>query len=123
MIDQINIAISKGAKLYASISGGKDGQAMVKTLINWDYNIEGLIHADLGRIEWIESMTMCERLHHEFNIALHVIRRSDNRDLLDHWDNRLQKLTGSGKPFWSSSSNRYCTSDLKRDPINKFFRN
>lgn len=123
MIDQINIAISKGAKLYASISGGKDGQAMVKSLINLSYSIEGLLHADLGRIEWRESMGMCERLQQEFNIPLYVIRRSDNRDLLDHWEDRLQKLAGSNKPFWSSAKSRYCTSDLKRDPINKFLRN
>lgn len=121
--DVIRAAIVKGGKLFASISGGKDGQAMVKTLKKWGYNIDGLLHADLGRIEWHESMDVCKAQQNEFNIPLHIIRRSDNRDLLDHWVDRLQKLVGSGKPFWSSASNRYCTSDLKRDPINKFLRN
>jgi hypothetical protein len=35
--------------------------------------------------------------------------------MITHWKNRLRK------PFWSSSKNRYCTSDEKRDPINVFF--
>lgn len=29
---------------------------------------------------------------------------------------------GNTKPFWSSAQNRYCTSDLKRGPINKYLR-
>lgn len=121
--DIIGIAISKAARLYASISGGKDGQAMVKALVIGGYSIEGLLHADLGRVEWHESHAMCQRLENEFSVPLHIIRRSDNRDLLDHWEDQLQKLSGTGKPFWSSAANRYCTSDLKRDPINKFLRN
>lgn len=119
----INLAIEKGAKLYGSISGGKDGQAMVKTLYKNDIELAGLIHADLGRIEWPESLPMCHRSADEFNLPLHVVTRTDGRDMVDHWKNRLEKLRGTGKPFWSSSSNRYCTSDEKRDPINKFLTN
>lgn len=120
--DIIGMAISKGARLYASISGGKDGQAMVKALVTAGYSIKAMLHADLGRVEWHESLKMCKRLGKEFNIPLHIVRRSDNRDLIDHWEARLEKLSGTGKPFWSSSANRYCTSDLKRDPINMELR-
>lgn len=120
-IELINKAITKGARIYASISGGKDGQAMVKSLVNWGYSVTGLIHADLGRVEWPQSMEMCERLSTEFSIPLHTVRRSDGLDLLDLWWRRLEKLRGTGKPFWSSAKNRYCTSDMKRGPINKFF--
>jgi len=122
MIDLVNSAISKGAKLYSSISGGKDGQAMVKSLTNWGFTVEALVHADLGRIEWTESMMMCKKLQGEFDIPLYIGHRSDDRDLLDHWEDRLGKLAGTGKPFWSSAVNRYCTSDLKRGPINSFLR-
>ncbi|GAA0561822.1 phosphoadenosine phosphosulfate reductase domain-containing protein [Chitinophaga japonensis] len=120
-IELINIAINKGAKIYASVSGGKDGQAMVRSLVNWGYDIAGLIHADLGRVEWPHSIGMCERLAQEFGIPLHVVRRHDGLDMLAYWQRRMHQLKGTGKPFWSSSSNRYCTSDLKRASINKFF--
>lgn len=121
MIDLINKAISRGAKLYASVSGGKDSQAMVKTLLNNNFKIEGLVHADLGSVEWPESIAQCQKLSDWFNIPLHIVTRSDGRGLLEHWRNRMEQLKGQGKPFWSSSANRYCTSDMKRDPINVFF--
>lgn len=123
MYDVIKSAIQKGAKLYGSISGGKDGQAMVKSLHNWGLPVAGLIHADLGRVEWPQSLGMCEAAAEEFSLPLHIVTRADGADMLDHWKNRMHKLEGTGKPFWSSSANRYCTSDLKRDPIDKFLRN
>lgn len=132
--DQIKLAIIKGAKIYASISGGKDGDAMVESLIANKYSIEGLIHADLGRIEWPESMEQCKRTSSQFDIPLHIVRRNDGADMLQHWQNRMHKLACPAcdintrkeilvynKPFWSSASNRYCTSDLKRGPINAFY--
>lgn len=122
MLDTIKIAVSKGAKIFASISGGKDGQAMVKVLAS-HFTITGLVHAELGRIEWAESLDNCKASAQEFGLPLHVITRADGRDMVDHWKNRMYKLAGQGKPFWSSSAARYCTSDLKRDPINRFFNN
>lgn len=137
--DLINEAVKKGAVLFPNVSGGKDGQAMTKVLLNNDFPIAGLVHADLGRTEWKESMGMCERLADECGVELHVIRRSDGRDMIDHWNDRLEKMKPTAyeacdvltrreiilkvKPFWSSAKNRYCTSDMKRDPINKFYRN
>lgn len=121
MIDIIKKAISKGARLYSNISGGKDGQAMTKVLLDWNFPIQGLIHADLGKAEWKESLLHCKKLSELHNIPLHIVTRKDGRDLVDHWQHRMNQLTGTGKPFWSSSANRYCTSDLKRDPINVFY--
>jgi 3'-phosphoadenosine 5'-phosphosulfate sulfotransferase (PAPS reductase)/FAD synthetase len=122
MLDTIKIAVDKGAKIFASISGGKDGQAMTKVLAS-QFKITGLVHAELGRIEWAESLENCKASAQEFGLPLHIITRADGRDMVDHWKNRMYKLAGQGKPFWSSSAARYCTSDLKRDPINRFFNN
>lgn len=119
----IKTAIAAGAKIYASISGGKDGQAMAKHLDNLGHEITGFVYAELGRVEWPESLGMCHKMAELFNIPLHIIKRTDGADMLQHWQNRLDKVAGTGKPFWSSKQNRYCTSDLKRDPIDKFFRN
>lgn len=121
MIDLIHLAVTKGAKLFSNISGGKDGQAMTKMLIDWKFPIEGLVHADLGKAEWPQSLQHCELLSVWHNLPLHVVRRRDGADLVDHWKNRMIKLQGTNKPHWSSSANRYCTSDLKRDPINVFY--
>jgi 3'-phosphoadenosine 5'-phosphosulfate sulfotransferase (PAPS reductase)/FAD synthetase len=65
---------------------------------------------------------MCIQQSIELNIPLEVVKRSDGLDLLAYWARRMNKLMGENKPFWSSAQNRYCTSDLKREPINKFFR-
>jgi len=120
MTELIHTAIDRGATLYSSVSGGKDGQAMTATLIANGFPLAGLIHADLGRIEWQQSLPMCQMLSDKFNVPLFVVRRSDGLDMVDYWKRRMMMLQGQNKPFWSSSSARYCTSDLKRGPINKF---
>lgn len=122
MIQTILKAITKGAQVFPNVSGGKDSQAMVKSLHNNNIPMAGLIHSDLGRIEWHESLPMCEKLAAEFNLQLFVVKRSDGRGLMEHWQHRMHQLQGQGKPFWSSSTTRYCTSDMKRDVINKFYR-
>lgn len=121
MIELIRQAITMGAKMYWSISGGKDGQAGTKVTHNWGFPIEGLIHADLGKVEWEESLPMCQRQSEELNVPLFVVKRADGLGLLEYWQKRMMKLQGKGIPFWSSSASRYCTSDLKRGPINAFF--
>ena len=121
MISLIVQAIEKGAHVYSSISGGKDGQAATKTLHNWNSPIQGLVHADLGRVEHEESLPMCQKQSAELNIPLFVVKRADGLGLLEYWQRRMKLLQGKGIPFWSSSASRYCTSDLKRGPINAFF--
>lgn len=122
MLDLVKKAVEKGAELNACISGGKDGQAMVKHMIDVGLKPVNLIHCDLGSVEWPESLAQCEKTNIRHNIPLHIIKRTDGRGLLEHWQNRMDKLEGQNKPFWSSSKNRYCTSDLKRDPADKFLR-
>ena len=79
--DLIKLAISKGAVVMASISGGKDGQAMVNVLAAEEVPIAGLIHADLGSVEWPESMAQCQKQAARYSLPLHVVRRTDtNRD-------------------------------------------
>jgi len=119
--DLIDLAISKGAKLVANFSGGKDGQAMIYHLIKKGYSIESILHMDLGRAEWKESLIMCKKIKNETGIPLNVRRRKDGLDLVDYMKRRLIKLKGTGNPFWPSSEARYCTSDLKRSVANVFY--
>ncbi len=122
----IDAALRAGAALAISISGGKDGQGMLAALVPW-HRAQGYpgplyaIHADLGRTEWPETAAHVERLANEAGVPLVVVRREQG-DLLARWQERMATLAGTGKPFWSSAANRYCTSDLKRGPINKHLR-
>lgn len=114
-----------GAALAISISGGKDSQALLSTLapLQFRYSRATIyaIHADLGRTEWHQTPAHVARIAHAAGVPLVVVRRSQG-DLLDRWQERMKKLEDTGKPFWSSAANRYCTSDLKRGPINMHLR-
>lgn len=123
VIDQ---ALSAGAALALSISGGKDGQAMVAMVMRqrqarrWPGPVFA-IHADTGRTEWPQTAAHCQKIAADAGIELITVRRAKG-DLVDRWRQRMEKLAGTGKPFWSSSANRYCTAELKRDPINTYLR-
>ncbi|MCT7977652.1 phosphoadenosine phosphosulfate reductase family protein [Laspinema olomoucense] len=118
----------KETALAINISGGKDSQAMLRYLSkrakteNWQCHIF-VIHADLGRIEWPQTSEFVEKLASESNLPLVVVRRCQG-DMIDRWEARYETLNsqGNSKPFWSSANARYCTSDLKIQPINKYLR-
>ena len=84
MLDLLFTLADMGAAFYSNVSGGKDGQAMTAILAKF-FPITGLVHADLGSIEWKESLPMCERLAEEFGVPLHVVKRTDGRSMVDHW--------------------------------------
>lgn len=132
----IEAAGQRGAAIVVSISGGKDSQAMLNAVADlhrsrgWTGPLLAL-HADLGRIEWQGDASVpgfrsapehVEKMAQDAGVPLHIVRRTDGRDMIDHWEARRRKLEGSGSPFWSSSKQRYCTSDMKRDPMDSFCR-
>lgn len=122
----VDQALREGAALSVSISGGKDSQAMLTALVReyrrreWPGDIYA-IHADLGRAEWRETPVEVERQCRSLGVRLVVVRRTKG-DLISRWRDRMEKTAGTDRPFWSSAANRYCTSDLKRAPINKHLR-
>lgn len=123
----VDRVLGMGAALAISISGGKDSHAMLSALVrlhadrpDWTGPVFA-IHADLGRMEWDETPGFVDDLAEAYGVDLRIVRRTKG-DLLDRWQQRMEKLEGTGKPFWSSASSRYCTSSMKRDPINKALR-
>jgi len=119
-------ALEQGAALALSVSGGKDSQALVYTLAPWyqKHNYPGscfAIFSALGRSEWAETPAHVERICQDVGIPLVVVRRAQG-DLVARWQERMQQLAGTGTPFWSSAAARYCSSDLKRSPINHYLR-
>ena len=131
------LALAAGAVLSVSVSGGKDSQAMLSHLDRlrhrhrWAGHAEA-VHADLGRAEWPQTPAHVETTTEATGLPLVVVRR-DKGDLVDRIEDRLNTVstidpaTADGgsrpaKPFWPSAAQRYCTSDLKRGPIQKHLR-
>jgi len=119
----LKAAISQGAVFYCSHSGGKDSTAMYWYLrrIGVPHDQIVVVHAHLGRIEHqgvIEHIKAT--IDHELHIVHAVDRDGNDKDLLSMVRARHRK--DPTRPPWPSSSIRYCTSDLKRGPIEKFIR-
>lgn len=108
--EQIIDLIARGALFVINHSGGKDSQAMyllLRGLVPAAQRV--LVHADLGEVEWpgavdqIKATTAGE--------PLHVCR---SRRAL------VQMIAERG--MFPSPSQRQCTSDLKRGPIERTIR-
>lgn len=119
-------AIEAGAVVAASISGGKDSQALINQLAAYwrDNELSNLLfalHMDLGRAEWNETPAHVEKLANDNGLPLVVVRRPQG-DLVQEIEERMEKLAGTDKPFWPSSAARYCTADQKRSQADRVYR-
>lgn len=116
--------LKDGADLAISISGGADSDAMAILLSRfyfergWTGRIM-LVHADLGRAEHLVTPAYIERFAERINLPLTVL---SGKDLIDVIKARADKLAGQDIPPFPSAKARYCTSDLKRNPISTWLR-
>lgn len=120
---QIADLVARGATFVVNHSGGKDSQAMylmLREIVPADQIIH--VHADLGRVEWsgayahILATTAGEPV---------LVCRNPNKDLLQMVEHNQVRHAAAGtpeKPVWPSPSQRQCTSDLKRGPIETCIR-
>ncbi|GHO88209.1 phosphoadenosine phosphosulfate reductase domain-containing protein [Dictyobacter formicarum] len=118
-------AFEAGADCAISVSGGKDSQALLTAVVAWwrAQRYSGrlfAIFADLGRAEWQQTRPFLAHLCQSLQVELIVVHRAAG-DLLDKFEERRATLEDSA-PFWPSSAARYCTSDLKRSPIDQYLR-
>lgn len=115
--------INDGAIFYVSHSGGKDSQAMyahLAPIVPADQIV--VVHADLGDIEWDGVKDHIKAtIQHPLNVVTATWKDGSEKTLLGMVERRFEQRPES--PSWPSSSARFCTSDLKRDPIHKFIRN
>lgn len=103
----------RGAIFYISDSGGKDSQAMKINLLRLvPAGQVVIIHADLAGIEWEDTQKWVNQYSHGYRVE--VVHAANNRDWWDRVEHR-KKFPGP--------ATRWCTSDLKRDPIHKLIRN
>ena len=108
-----------------SISGGKDSSAMARATVEHLRNRGSraeivLIHADLGEVEWQDSLPCCERLASHLNLPLIVARRNAG-GMMRRWEQRWESSVRRYARLetvklilpWSTPSMRFCTSELK----------
>lgn len=102
--------IARGATFVVNHSGGKDSQAMYLMLQTFVPTTQMIIvHADLGAVEWEGAVAHIKAT--SAGEPLHVCRAC--RTL-------LEMITERG--MFPSPSQRQCTSDLKRGPIERTIR-
>ena len=108
---KIKEMVGRGAIFYVSHSGGKDSQAMmavITKLVPEDQIV--VVHAHLPGVVWRGT-----RHHARVTTAGYdfIEVTNTNKDFLGMVEKR---------GMWPSPQYRQCTSDLKRDPINKAIR-
>ena len=122
---EIESALDHQAPVFIGVSGGKDSQALAYRLCDHLDNRGHagprlLIHSDLGRVEWRQSLMVCERLAARLGVELVVVRRQAG-DMMDRW---LSRWEGNVARYanlacvklilpWSTPSTRFCTAELK----------
>lgn len=108
--DTITDLIARGATFVVNHSGGKDSQAMYLYLRGFVPAAQLLIvHADLGEVEWAGAQEHIKETTHGEPLLVCRSRRG-----------LLQMIAERG--MFPSPSQRQCTSDLKRGPIERTIR-
>jgi 3'-phosphoadenosine 5'-phosphosulfate sulfotransferase (PAPS reductase)/FAD synthetase len=127
---ELEAFLRAGAAVAIGVSDGKDSCACaiaVNDHLNQvaHHGPRVLIHADLGRVEWQQSLQVCRRLATRLGLELVVVERTTG-DLLAQWHQRWRdnvrryadlQCVKLILPSWSTSGMRFCTSELKTTPI------
>lgn len=124
---EVMALLQTGAPVAAGVSGGKDSHAVAWALSKLLQDYEGpkvLIHSDLGSVEWVDSLPACQRIAERIGWELIVCKRPAG-GMMERWESRWQSsirrytdmVTVAVVLPWSTPSMRFCTSELKVDPI------
>lgn len=123
-------AITSGAVVAYSLSGGKDSTATARAAavfldaMGHPRADRVAIHADLGRSEWRSTPETVERVAKRLGVPL-IVARHAKHDMVSRWEARFEagkrryaaleifNLIGP----WSSPSLRFCTSEMKQQVI------
>lgn len=127
--DAVDELLSRNAVIAIGVSGGKDSASVATATVRYLDEIghtgpRVLIHADLGRVEWRDSLPSCERLAAKLGLELIVVRREDV-DLLARWQRRWASNLRRYATLecvtlilpWSTPKLRFCTSEYKNNRI------
>lgn len=127
-VDQL---LAAGAPVAVGVSGGKDSTAVaLATAAHLDRvghtGPRLLVHADLGVVEWADSLPTCQRLAERLGWELLVVRRPQG-DMMDRWEQRWADNVRRWEALscvklilpWSTPAMRFCTAELKVDQITR----
>jgi 3'-phosphoadenosine 5'-phosphosulfate sulfotransferase (PAPS reductase)/FAD synthetase len=125
--DEAQRLLDVRAPVAIGVSGGKDSHAVAWALAQYLEGYEGprvLIHSDLREVEWLDSLPACQRIAERIGWELIVCGRPAG-GMMERWESRWQSSirrytameTVSVVLPWSTPSMRFCTSELKVDPI------
>lgn len=113
--------ISDGALFVANHSGGKDSQAMLIRLLERIPAAQLLVvHASLGEAEWEGALELAQAQAKTAGLPFVVAHAV--KTFFDMVEHRFSVRPGPNSSCWPSASNRQCTSDLKRGPIEREVR-
>lgn len=126
---RIEELLRQNAPIAIGVSGGKDSCAVAFVVNEYldeicHYGPRLLIHSDLGRTEWRDSLPTCRRLSESLRMELVIVRRQSG-DMLARWQQRWRNNLARYVNLecvklilpWSTPSMRFCTSELKTDII------
>lgn len=130
--DEVRGLITQDAPVAIGVSGGKDSGAAALATVQYldQMGHKGprlLIHSDLGRVEWEQSIQICEKLAQQLGLELVVVQWKQG-DMVDRWQKRWQDNTLRYANLdlvkvllpWSTSGMRFCTSELKTSIISQY---
>lgn len=113
--------IAAGALVAVNHSGGKDSQAMLIRLLAMVPKEQLIVvHASLGEAEWEGALEHAQRQAEAAGLPFIVARPV--KTFFEMVEHRFKVRPGPNSPCWPSASNRQCTSDLKRGPIQREVR-
>jgi 3'-phosphoadenosine 5'-phosphosulfate sulfotransferase (PAPS reductase)/FAD synthetase len=113
--------IDDGALFVLNDSGGKDSQAMriaLRDVVPAEQKL--VIHASLGEVEWPGALEHADAGAKSESLPFVVARAI--KTFFEMVEHRFAVRPGPNSPCWPSASNRQCTSDLKRGPIEREVR-
>ncbi|MFA6230915.1 MAG: phosphoadenosine phosphosulfate reductase family protein [Rhodanobacter sp.] len=132
--EEIDALIAANAAVCVGVSGGKDSQAVALAVARHldavgHHGPRVLVHADLGRVEWKDSLAVCQRLADHLGWELIVVRRPAG-DMLDRWESRWVSRSQAYIALetvkltlpWATPNMRFCTSEMKVDVISRALR-
>jgi len=117
--DTVQQLRADGALFVINHSGGKDSQAMMIELLRVIPREQLVVmHACLGEVEWEGAMELARDQAAAAGVPFVIARATKTfQEMVEH-----RFTTRPDSPCWPSASNRSCTSDLKRGPIEREIR-
>lgn len=131
---QVNDMLRRNAVVAIGVSGGKDSDACAIATSEYLDSIGHtgprlLIHADLGSVEWKQSLPKCEQLAATLGMELVTVDRKAG-GMMERWQTRWENNVARYVDLscvklilpWSTPSMRFCTSELKAAVIASYLR-